>query len=1411
MYVRLGMFLHTIDAFDPGAFRLTSAEAAAMDPQQRLLLEQTSSALENSEMIVGSLADTKTGVYVGCMYQEYTQLQFNHGLRINPAVVTGNGISYLVGRLSYTFGLAGPCVSTDTACSSSLVAAHQAHKGVLAGEAVAAVAAGVNAMVLSITTASIAGMGALSPVARCKTFDASADGYGRGEGFAVFVLAPAQHAQQATAVVRGSAINQDGRSSGLTAPNGPSQTTLIRDVLISAGVKAQDVAYLALHGTGTPLGDPIEVNALGQAFRQPRGSTRSPLVLGSVKSCFGHTEGAAGLTGALLAVQALHHKDTPAIMHLRNMNPYVDSALGDWGKRAGMQASVARQLGAQPSIAPRAGEVAAGTSSFGMGGTNTHLLVAVPSPKESGLGTTRLSAMQRVKLWPAPPPSHFLVTALAMPRNKRVVIAVDMLCPVLGAMFDHRVQGHVIVPGAALFEAALSSARVLDKTGSNSVVALDSSILAPVMLSSQEKAMQLEVDISLAQGSALIQSSYGAHMPHFSCKFGKMANVEASSSGGVHSSSSSSTAAIATASSRKASTGLLRSTVFGSFPSASSIGNVNVSPIADPDGYCLLPALFDSCLHAGAALAPVGADVRVPTGAAAVSALTEQGQKLSQVRVLRVTCSVDVAAGTSSYAASGALSIQGLAAKPLALKPVAKAQPIFIDVPQVSNSRRNSRESKPRHTHYAVQLQASTIAPVLGNATATAGAAGINLAMLTGGKASNLNIISQRCPGEALSTLLAALQKGVGRAPAGARVGLDTIGAQSSSLALPTAPHCGLSSAAAWGLTRVAASEMPGTVFQGIDVALEAPAAYRGGSAAATGLSGNMAQGGAILKPLLLPVQEPPVADASEFGADLGGRVLVTGGLGGKEIVFICLLCGLLQLKVVSVIFFFLMTSEPPFSSIYIGIGVLLAIWLTHSGADEVVLLGRTGTFSATPASQLLNHHAPITAVRCNATLAEDVYAAFHGTSPVNALFHAGGMLQDGIFMRQTASGLRSVMAPKLTFLSHCYKAAAGNPVTQVNLFSSVSGFLGSPGQANYAASNAGLNHWAQLVQNVGVSGSSVQWGAWAQVGMAHGNTAVLTRVEKSGLGVVNPNEGLAALGAVLRESPSGRLVDTLVSPLNFSVLLKGLEEVPAIFDAVLDDSEGQESLNTSRSTSVSSSAPTRSATEAAAGAAAAVVDVRAITEDIQRAVFSMIGADVAPDQPLMEAGLDSLASVELRNELGSLFGVSMPATVTFDYPTVSALAGFVASKTRPVALPAANAAALSVLSQEQAVREAVGVLSVSCRYPHSIHSMEAFSLAALDAADLPQVVPWSRWNIDRFYSPVAGGNNGIYARFGAFINGVELFDAQLFALPRAEALAIDPQQRLLLEETHGALTQLQTTKGSLYGSETGMVANYAI
>ena len=308
---------------------------------------------------------------------------------------------------------AGPCVSTDTACSSSLVATHLAHKGLLLEECSAAVAAGSNIMLLAGTTAAICQLQALSPVGRCKTFEASADGYGRGEGVAALVLrrqaAMELQALSATgamyAVVRGSAVNQGGRSSGLTAPSGPAQTSLLSAALASGGLPAAQLGVVSVHGTGTPLGDPIEVGALSRAL--PGGPGSRGVTLLSNKSCYGHTEGAAGITGLLLSMAALHNQAAPEVMHLRSLNPYVAAAMGEWGaarRDAGVRAL--RQTAPTGSL-----QQLAGTSSFGMSGVNAHMLVSQAgdlAPAEPQVGSL---AGARPALWGTVPSLHSVRTS----------------------------------------------------------------------------------------------------------------------------------------------------------------------------------------------------------------------------------------------------------------------------------------------------------------------------------------------------------------------------------------------------------------------------------------------------------------------------------------------------------------------------------------------------------------------------------------------------------------------------------------------------------------------------------------------------------------------------------------------------------------------------------------------------------------------------------------------------------------------------------------------------------------------------------------------------------------------------------------------------------------------------------------
>ncbi len=302
MYTRWGGFLNDVDRFDPHFFGISPREAISMDPQQRLLLEVTWEALENAGQASAKLAGSRTGVFVGMVGSDYANLKMISGGINDVDAYFGTGISRSVaaGRIAYTFGLHGPALAIDTACSSSLVAAHQACQSLRSKECEMAVAGGVNLILEPSGSISTSRGRMMSFDGRCKTFDAKADGYVRAEGCAMIVLKRLSDAQadgdHILAVIMGTAVNQDGRSNGLTAPNGKSQEAVIRAALNDAKLHPSEVTYVETHGTGTSLGDPIEVRALSAVFGDGH-TADNPLMIGSVKTNVGHLEAAAGIVG----------------------------------------------------------------------------------------------------------------------------------------------------------------------------------------------------------------------------------------------------------------------------------------------------------------------------------------------------------------------------------------------------------------------------------------------------------------------------------------------------------------------------------------------------------------------------------------------------------------------------------------------------------------------------------------------------------------------------------------------------------------------------------------------------------------------------------------------------------------------------------------------------------------------------------------------------------------------------------------------------------------------------------------------------------------------------------------------------------------------------------------------------------
>lgn len=368
MYVREGGFIERLDQFDADFFGISPREAMAMDPQQRLWLEVCWEALEQGHIVPADLFSSQTGVFVGASSFDFAaimakKLPIN---QIDAYLGTGASLNILAGRLSYLLGLTGPSMAVDTACSSSLVAVHNACQSLRLGECTMALAGGVNVILAPETYVAFSRAGMLSTDARCKSFAETADGFIRSEGCGAIVLKRLSDAEKQgdsiLAVIRGSAVNQDGASGGLTIPSGPSQQALINRALASARIKPEQVGYIEAHGTGTPLGDPIEMRALAACYG--KNSNREAIYVASVKTNLGHLEAAAGIAGLIKAVLSLHEAEIYPHLHFTQPSSHID-----W-----LSWPVKIPFKTQPWTGADKSRIAA-VSCFGLSGTNVHLIV----------------------------------------------------------------------------------------------------------------------------------------------------------------------------------------------------------------------------------------------------------------------------------------------------------------------------------------------------------------------------------------------------------------------------------------------------------------------------------------------------------------------------------------------------------------------------------------------------------------------------------------------------------------------------------------------------------------------------------------------------------------------------------------------------------------------------------------------------------------------------------------------------------------------------------------------------------------------------------------------------------------------------------------------------------------------------
>ena len=444
---RWGGFLEQVDQFDPQFFGIAPREVATMDPQQRLLLEVTWEALEDAGQIPEQLRGSKTGVFIGIGTHDYSIMLWQQPVN-DPYATTGTGNCIAANRISYLFDFKGPSLAVDTACSSSSVAIHLACQSIWRGESEMAVAGGVNVLLLPTVTAGFSKGGFMSADGRCKSFDASADGYVRSEGSGIVVLKPLGEAiadkDTIYAVIRGSAVNQDGFSQGMAAPNAQAQSAVLRAAYQQANINPADVRYVEAHGTGTKLGDPVEAQALGAVLSEGR---QDACVIGSVKTNIGHTETAAGVAGVIKAALMLKHGEIPPSLHFHQANSAIDfEALK---LRVG--------TGVEP-LSVESTPTYVGVNSFGFGGTNAHAVLSNFHTGEQGSGEQGESVDDLTQLFVVSAKSEKALKAL-VERYRALLqeqpqIDLGALCMAAGirrSHFSHRLA-FVIESGAQLQE-----------------------------------------------------------------------------------------------------------------------------------------------------------------------------------------------------------------------------------------------------------------------------------------------------------------------------------------------------------------------------------------------------------------------------------------------------------------------------------------------------------------------------------------------------------------------------------------------------------------------------------------------------------------------------------------------------------------------------------------------------------------------------------------------------------------------------------------------------------------------------------------------------------------------------------------------------------------------------------------------
>lgn len=1266
---RFGGWLEDIDLFDAAAYRLgAGVEAISIDPQTRLLMDRVVE-LRFTEGAPPFANHNGVGVYVGCMYTEYLDaiLARTGAADSQPMSITGHGMSFMVGRLSFTFGFTGPAISTDTACSSSLVAAHLGGEDVRKGTTREAAVCGVNLMLNPGTTSRICLLKALSEVGRCRALDAEADGYGRSEGVAAIKLCGMTWGAavddvtpcsddadfQGILYLTGSGVQHCGRSAGLTAPNGPAQATLIRKVCSEAeegmshglGGAPLRILTVSLHGTGTQLGDPIEVSALKSALP----SRSNTIALMASKSKVGHGEGTAGLTGLLSAAGSLHHHIVQPVVNLRNINPHLHGSLGkmandDYGLNYHHQLWCGREGGPLPGAGGQPSSfggfrfggllAAAGTSSFGMSGVNAHAVVArtVGDPSSRSLHRTTL-VWERTRAWPEvniPLPLLWRGTWGLMDNRDTLIIDLSPTTPRLAFLRDHIVQGVALFPAAAMLESCaggcqLAVVRSVKAVDGNNALLTNAVVHRPLKLdemspitagcrlyiterSCQGLAVQLSV---LGDSERRVVSCFSEQLQtNQKMSWRRNTNTQSLLQGHV-------SVMLCTQYGLVLRTNYALALVSNSCPSTATTSSQS--------------AVLDSAIH----LSPTPVRVRdpvilrVPTAVQAfgwgtlsekagspphqkwaISAMEMVGASGGGENKINVgqTTDIDLVNDLASHY-HHSISLVALEAKTMRLpNKVTIPNCVYVTSWQAARSdfaawsSVENRNTTRGQTHFGVELYHANTHLLINSHPATVLQAFKTTSNDKAPQKTKIRMHTRWTPDEHKTYQLCGASEAIAKVFCLEKGDMSSIDVVKIGQHSTTTTNCHL----------LDDGSTPGDYGA---ATVDSTAASRGN------MFGSRREDGVVWLPKLLVSNRTLLGGVPPALEEPEGPVLVCGAAG--------------------------------------GIGALVAQWSRSRGWNDThLLLAVRDAHRIAKAAKSYDTCSVMSVDLATAASAEAICYLQHCPRRISTIHYATGVVEDGMLERQTVGAMRRCVAAKVPMVE---RYSLIDPVRRHIYYGSIASSLGSAGQGPYAAANAMLEGRARGFYQSGVMATTISWGAWGSVGMAASNPGLGKVLESVGVLLLDPVIGLKVLEALetSHRTTTQSAIPWIVADFKWSRLLEDPQRNASTF---FQDMSHPAELGTASTRPESMDAPRLQLTSHTKAVMASPPNRRQVDaiSAVTSALNKVLGRDVGALEPLVDAGLDSIGAGEVRAALSDATGLELPATLVFDHPTPNAIVAFV-------------------------------------------------------------------------------------------------------------------------------------------------------